>query len=322
MNMKPFTTQLYSRKATKYVLGISNKKSLIDQQRNTIDITPGKHISIEVLPRLVKTTKDFNELDRNQRKCKLPHETDGLLFLKEYSRIGCEVECAAKRAMLICKCLPWYYTSDFKAAPICEMFGGFCFEVIMADARYYRQCKEQCLPDCYETEYLVYSSRTPLDLDSTCKAGGFHQNNFEKSIKKHFAFHNYKTLVEGGSIPDLAKSLGNGSLCKNYIGNYVSFVSVESGTTRILSTNKDRRIFFHDQLRTFGGTLGLFASFSVISIFELCFLLYNLATAFIRKSKTDPADVQEDNDKVKLKKLEYGFQVSFCISCPFTQILS
>ena len=279
MNMKGFIAE---EKATRYTIGISGPTGLMDQQRNTIPIIAGNQTLVKVVPRLVRTTEDFNNLAIHQRNCKLPHETDGFMFLKKYSRIGCEFECAAKQAIQICKCIPWYYSNDFKKWPICEMFKGYCFETIISDETYYRKCTAQCLKDCQETEFIVFWSIVPIDLDLTCNMGGFHHQYFQKNYRKHFAFHNYKTLVNGGSIPDLRTSLNNGSLCKEYIRNFVAFVSVEGPSTKIIATNRDRRIFFYDQLGTFGGTMGLFVGMSVISFFEVGFLLIYLIMAPVK----------------------------------------
>ena len=279
--MKPYSPQVSNPKATKYTVGISDKRNLVDQQRNTISLWPGHQIRIKAVPRLFTTSKYFNELPRDQRKCKLAQETDGISFLSEYTQIGCETECAIQRAISTCKCIPWYYPSHFEGLPMCEMFGGHCFEVMMADERHYRNCTEQCLVDCYETAYIIFWSLSPIDLKSTCKPGGFNHHHFTKAFSKHFAFQAYKTLVEGGYVPDVRTSFHNGSLCQDYVKNYVSFVSVESPSSRIISTHKDRRIFFYNQLSTVGGTLAIFFGMSAISFFELGFLLLNLAIEVI-----------------------------------------
>ena len=310
--MRPYTTQEYNPVATKYTIGISNKENLIDQQRNTIDIKPGNEVLVNVIPRLVKTTVDFNGLKRKQRKCKLPHESDGFSFLKQYSRIGCEFECAVKRVVSKCKCIPWFYPKQFTAFPVCEMFGGNCFETLMSDDRYYRQCKAQCWTDCHETAYIVYTSSTPLNLDTACNARKFHHKHFEENLRKHFAFHNYKTLVEGGSIPNLMESFENGSLCKSYIKNYVAFVRVEGPSSLIISTNKDKSVFLPDKIGNIGSTLGLFLGISAISFFEMGFLLLNLARAVIIRWNIDPMNGQHEKQKIdgKIEKLEYNVQVS------------
>ena len=321
LNMKPYTDQSNKAMATKYIIGISDKKNFIDQQRDMIHLKPGHHMMIKVLPRLVRTTTDFNELQRSQRKCKLSQETDGFSFLKQYSRKGCQFECAIKMAVQICKCIPWYYPNDFKEWPICDMFGGHCFEIIMEDSSYYQKCKGQCITDCHETAYMVIWSTFELELDSTCNGRGFHNYHFKHTLRKHFAFYNYKTLVEGGSIPELDKSYKNGSLCRDYVKNYGAFVSVEGGNTRIIVTNRDRRIFFYDQLGTFGGTLGLFVGMSVVSFFEVAFLIFNLTNALINSLIAGPKRIIGYSEKkdypsliqIKMEKIEYHLKVNFTL---------
>lgn len=68
VNMKPYSIQTYNRKATHYMIGISDKKNLIDQQRETILVKPGNEISIQVLPR-----SSFSVL--NVGSCPIQHET-------------------------------------------------------------------------------------------------------------------------------------------------------------------------------------------------------------------------------------------------------
>ena len=106
LNMKPYTDQSNKAMATKYIIGISDKKNFIDQQRDMIHLKPGHHMMIKVLPRLVRTTTDFNELQRSQRKCRLSHETEGFSLLKQYSRKGCQFECAMKIASVFLGIIP------------------------------------------------------------------------------------------------------------------------------------------------------------------------------------------------------------------------
>ena len=88
--------------------------------------------------------------------------------------------------------------------------------------------------------------------------------------------------MEKGSLPELAKQFRNGSLCKEYVRNYVSFVSVESPTTSVIKSKREKRISFNDQLGTIGGTLGLFTGMSLLSIIEIFFLILNLVYTILK----------------------------------------
>ena len=93
----------------------------------------------------------------------------------------------------------------------------------------------------------------PLDSKDVCKLGNFMNQHLEYSFAKHFAFEAYQTVVEGGSLPDLQNSFTNGSLCQNYVKNFISFVSIKSPTTSVMKTVRDKRFTFNDQLGAIGG---------------------------------------------------------------------
>ena len=61
-------------------------------------------------------------------------------MVNKYTRIGCEMECAASKAIDLCQCIPWYYTNNFTETPICDMFGGYCFKQIINNEKYYKMC--------------------------------------------------------------------------------------------------------------------------------------------------------------------------------------
>ena len=59
-----------------YTIKISTKNNLIDQKRELIELKPGYHVVIRVVPKVVETSEDFEAFDVKKRKCKLPHEKD------------------------------------------------------------------------------------------------------------------------------------------------------------------------------------------------------------------------------------------------------
>ena len=135
----------------------------------------------------------------------------------------------------------------------------------------------------------------PLDLEDICKSGKFMSQHLEHSFSKHFAFEAYENLVEGGSIDELETSLTNGSLCENYVRNFISFVSIGSPTTSVMKTVRDKRFTFNDQLGAIGGTLGLFTGMSLLSIVEVLIFAFVLVKSIICQLVsflTNPASIQ------------------------------
>ena len=322
LNMRPYTTQLYSRTAVPYVIGISDQKNLVDQKRKTILVHPGKETMIKIIPRIVETTSDFDTLKMNQRNCKLSYETDGLEYLTHYSRVGCEMECAMRKAMSICKCIPWHYPNNFKMYPICEMFAGYCFDRVMSGDTNYWNCKQQCRKDCHETKYIVIEDVLPINHKKICLEGSSMDKQIKHNFQQYFAFHNYKTLVQGEVIPDLAKSYTNGSLCEDYVKSYLGFVNVYGPTSHVILTKRDKAFFFYDQLGTVGGTFGLFIGMSLLSFVEIAMLLvsigYQIWQIYMNPTRfeehgdlsVDIFNVGKSKDDARIKKMQGAIHVS------------
>ena len=109
---------------------------------------------------------------------------------------------------------------------------------------------------------------SPLNIKALCKDGTFFDKFFKQNLQRLFAFEHYRSMVQEQHIPDLATSLSNGSLCREYLQKYVSFVSVESPTESVPKSQLDRSTSFIDQLGIIGGNLGLCVGMSVLGMFE------------------------------------------------------
>ena len=222
-----------------------------------------------------------------------------------------------KHAISICQCIPWYYPNDSDGIPMCEMFGAFCFDIIMSEDSYYRDCKFQCLTDCHETAYIVLPEYFPINEEKVCFDYAFHGLYFRRNFHKHFAFHNYKTLVENSSIPDLVTSLENGSLCKDYIRNYAALVTINSPSSKIIITKRDKSTFFYDRIGTIAGTFGLFVGMSFISFAELAILLIDIIYQiwkFSRNPLKSRKEAKANDLRRREDELEDGISVSIDVS--------
>ena len=274
VNMKPYSNQPFGPKYIPFTVGVSGKDTYLDQKTSLHKLRPGFHTTIHVIPKILKTTSDFNNLHLNARNCKLPHETTAFQLLREYSQKGCELECAVRKATSFCQCLPWQYPNNFQSLPICDMFGGYCFNQIMSNIIYYKMCKSHCLEDCQHTSLAMWHSTIPLETKDICKNGAYFDIFFKKNFQRLFAFESYQILIQRQSTIDLATSLSNGSLCTTYIKKYVAFVSIESPTKSVTKSHLDQRKFFIDKLGTIGGTLGVCAGMSVLSMVEVFVFIY------------------------------------------------
>ena len=273
--MRPYVSLPFNAAHLAYTLGISTKVNLIDQKRNLIDILPGFKTVVKVIPQLINTTTSFDEMAVSTRNCKLSTENEEFNLLNSYTKVGCEFECAVKRAVSVCKCMPWFYTNDFESTPICNGFSGYCFEHFISDESNYKRCGDLCKEDCRGIPMTVVTTYIPINAVDLCKEGSFFKKHLTHSFRQHFAFENYQTLVTGdGQIPDLQASMANGSLCYQFVEKFIAMVSVENPTSSVAKSAREPRVTFMDQLGTIGGTLGLFTGMSMLSLIEVAFFLY------------------------------------------------
>jgi len=109
----------------------------------------------------VGTTEDFRQMFLEDRKCRLPDESDNLFMFKSYSKSACKFECASNTAVDTCLCKPWSVPRfPGENTPYCDMIGNACFYGILVDTHTYDNC--ECDDDCQFTTFNVFQSSSPL----------------------------------------------------------------------------------------------------------------------------------------------------------------
>jgi hypothetical protein len=177
----------YSTDFIPYTIGVSTDKNVIDQKRNVIELQPGFKTIISVTPKFINTSDNFDRLSVSDRNCILPHETVDMKMINKYSRIGCEVECAVNKSISICRCMPWYYPNSFYEVPICDMFGGYCFEHFMSNPKSYSHCRDVCLDDCNGMQLTISVASKPIAIDKVCTEESPLYKYLEKYLTKNGA---------------------------------------------------------------------------------------------------------------------------------------
>jgi len=101
-NFRPTTT-------TPFYLGFSNPFNPHEIVLQNYKINPGKFYNFQIDAAEVTTEERFNNLDPTVRKCLLPFENQSMKYFRNYSKSGCQYECALRKAEEICKCIPWLF---------------------------------------------------------------------------------------------------------------------------------------------------------------------------------------------------------------------
>ena len=273
----------YSNPSSQYSLGISTTNNVIDQKMNVFKLMPGLQTTISVTPQFINTSKNFNDLNPITRNCRLPHENFGLSLLKNYSRTACEHECAFKKAVSLCRCMPWYYKNDSSSVPICEMFGGYCFDKIMSTRKSYKGCPAFCLDNCGGVQLSWERNFRPINLETICRKNSVLHTFLNQSAKQHFWQEHYNNLTIGDKEPFLYldNAMRNGkmsdhyvALCKDFVNKYVAIVSIESPVDVITLSSRDLSATWMDKFGIIGGIFGLFTGFSMVTILDMIRYLY------------------------------------------------
>ena len=257
-----------------YNVKISTKTDMIDQKRGVIELRPGYHLVIRVVPKVVDTREDFERFDVNTRKCKLPYETNNGSFFQNYTKYGCELECALNHSLAICKCIPWYFPNDFKEMPICDMFGSKCVDMVLSDETYYKDCSDQCLEACQSVSYSAIPSYLQIKPEEICAQPHF-KDIFVELYENQNEFIGFDIMTTGNwKNWDNWFDYESNEFCKEYLKKYVAIVTIETPVDTVIKSKRIARTTFNEQLAVVGGTLGLFTGISILSVIEvLCFCL-------------------------------------------------
>ena len=278
MLVKPHISIPHFKDPSAYSLGISTALNSIDQKRNVLDIQPGLHTIVSVTPQSIATSEGFDDLDTFKRKCKLPHETYGLKLVQNYTRTSCEHECAFMKAVTTCECMPWYYRNYSTSIPICEMFGGHCFNKIMSTRKFYKECSKDCLEDCNGMQLSWEQRFQPINIEKICVRGGVLHKYLLQSAKQHFSQDHYNRLTSGNKeqfiyLDKMMRSVSMSdhyvTLCKQFVEKHIAIISVEAPVDVITLTLRDLSVTWMDKIGILGGTLGLFTGVSMISILDV-----------------------------------------------------
>ena len=214
---------------------------------------------------IVRTTKEFRNLDPAKRNCLFKDEAS-LEHFPVYTEANCMVECAWRHAKEICLCVPWFLKGYFPEVPLCELFGNKCFRDVV-DTRYKRLtglCRNQCLPDCEITEFTI--KKTTNKRVFTSQLCNRYMKGSEEEKKLICGYYEEKFDVKDPVMRALAVNPNyepDGSSIK-----YVRIYPEGKTTMKILMT---ATVTIIDMISNIGGTLGLFSGFSILSGCELIY---------------------------------------------------
>ncbi|XP_017026962.1 pickpocket protein 28 [Drosophila kikkawai] len=207
----------------------------------------------------------IRSISRDGRQCLFKNEKD-LIFYSIYTRLNCENECLAAYLYDNCACIPYDYPQIYSNATTCTMRDAHC--VRRAQKAAIRQgevkCLSQCLPSCFDLNYLASGFSFPLATGKFQLANG---------------------LVEGFN--------------KSYLSENIAVINVYFRESVYYGNMKNAYVGLTEFLSNVGGVMGLFMGFSVISLAEILYflILKPLSELFVwkRSSQVDPVKSLKHN---------------------------
>eukprot|EP00094_Tigriopus_californicus_P010168 TCALIF_09807-PA protein Name:"Similar to ppk28 Pickpocket protein 28 (Drosophila melanogaster)" AED:0.27 eAED:0.27 QI:0/0/0/0.33/1/1/3/0/892 len=175
-----------------FKIAINNPDSLPDLRGNFIEIKSGFQYKILITPVQYASDPSVEALSYEDRNCRMAHEIEDFKVFDKYSQSGCILECQLKRALKICRCIPWnfphFYQDNGELTDICDYDGNACVDQLMDD---YNQTESitdcQCYPEC---DSFVYSYSLSVNvLDDLC------QNSSIKSYLSSGYYNNREEFI-------------------------------------------------------------------------------------------------------------------------------
>ena len=133
---------------------------------SSLSLDGGVEYFIDVIPHLVKTTRAFQEMPFQQRKCKLKHEVEKNSIFKVYTQKNCKYECNIKKAEELCNCISWdFLHQNSKHVKECDIFGRTCFYNAMKMIAKSRNYCNHCVKECDYTRFdgiITKEQKSPM----------------------------------------------------------------------------------------------------------------------------------------------------------------
>ena len=215
---------------------------------------------IEVTPNGQIATEDFNNLNINQRGCKLENEIEDDSIFKIYTENNCKYECYTSLAMKTCKCIPWDFVSKDRK-PECDVFGRTCFFDAMKNlTQFHINLCNHCIKSC---DFIKYNRKMTMNsppISRYIKHKGGHQLWGDKGLKNFLKSINYPAEHYDSKSGE------------NLIVVHLKFMQPNIDIV-------DTKYTWLDKFASFGGKFGIFAQLtgcSLLGLLNLCFLTFKL----------------------------------------------
>ena len=252
-----------------------------------VSVPLGQSLFVSLKPTITTTTKDFDRMSFNKRKCILPSDQQiERPYGYKYHQVHCFTEAIVKYAIEKCNCTPWFLLDMFSGHRICEYFGYQCYKTKITEQSQQRDSylKEKCQPSCSQ----IYYSPTVANQNRLLEAMAWdgHADVLDDYI--YFGIrdpmNNNKTwgkinpfLVGGPKLNMTPEEYKSQRFSKFALVN-INFLEPQATVI-----TKDAKVTFADMLGNIGGTFGIFLGLSTIGLVDIIVTGYSSFKKYLSK---------------------------------------
>ncbi|VEN49184.1 unnamed protein product [Callosobruchus maculatus] len=221
-----------------------------DVTQNFFTVPLGQSVTGLIIPEMIRTSEGVKQFHPKTRDCYFQSERP-LKFFKVYSQTNCLMECKANYTLRLCGCVG-FWMPKAEGTPICIMMRQFCVEDVVDNtffavsndysliedkSKYSNLTQCDCLPMCTDITYKLELSQNPITFPP--------------------AFPHHLQIMNGDWL-DLT---------------HFSILTLYFKNNHIETRERNELYSLSDVIANFGGLLGLFTGFSILSAIEIIYFL-------------------------------------------------
>ncbi|XP_064210815.1 pickpocket protein 28-like isoform X1 [Tribolium castaneum] len=223
-----------------YRLLIHRPQDIPRMSKNYIRVSHDKETTVAIEPALILTSPEVKNINPKKRRCYLKGEKVLKYFLV-YSQSNCQLECYTNFTMKTCGCV-FYFMPREGETPVCGAGSYNCLELVKVQ---------------FKLEEVKIKRSDPSEYACGCRPSC---NNLHYNVEVSQTDVSYQTFSENVDR--------NASEKRRYAQVKIYFKHDE-----FMSLERKELYGVSDLISNFGGLLGLFTGFSLISAVELIYFL-------------------------------------------------
>ena len=263
-------------------------ESSYDHLSEPLTLQAGHEYHIDVHPYGQISTREFRNLNQDQRNCKLKQEVDQHGIFKIYTQKNCKYSCLVELAIKECQCKPWDFISNITDIQECDIFGRTCFFDAMNMLT--KSPKSLCIHCIKECDFIKFKKElTGMKLIDTWTNKYFSMAGKESGSRAlwDYLMDENMTIIDKGFRNLYNRFPGEkfeGYPAKKFGDLIVVHLKFKKPEVNIISP----KYTIFDMIGNFGGQFGLFEQVtgaSFLGLINIVILIFKLIISVPRRNR-------------------------------------